>query len=263
MSGILVLGLLLVAFAWTPPATASDAAGTGDLCQTATASAEHSTGVPDQLLGAISRVETGRTDAETDTVRAWPWTINAQGIGHFYTSKSEAVTAARDFQTAGIRSIDVGCMQINLMFHPDGFTSLDQAFDPGANAIYAARFLTDLFHQTGSWPHAAAAYHSQTPNLGSDYQRKVLEAWAEPTGGATASPRHDHATAAPASVAASSGSGPGFSRRPLGGFGHIVRDQASAPVRTVFTAGGGGRSLATYRSVPVSLASLPPHALHE
>jgi len=243
----------------------SNSNGIGSLCQVATATAEHSTGVPDQLLGAISRVETGRTDLQTDAVRAWPWTINAQGIGHFYASKAEAVAAARGFQDSGIRSIDVGCMQINLMFHPDGFASLEQAFDPTANAIYAAHFLTDLFHQTGSWPHAAAAYHSQTPNLGSDYQRKVLEAWAEPPESASApgSPHHGRPTAAPAPPAVSSGNLAAFSRRPLGGFGHIVRDQPSASARMVFAAGGAGRSLAAYRTLPVSLASMPPHTLHE
>ena len=150
------------------------------LCQAATAAAELSTGVPNQLLGAISRVETGRFDPNAGGVRAWPWTINAQGQGHYYESKADAVAAARAFQAAGIQSIDVGCMQINLMYHPGGFSSLEEAFDPHANAAYSARFLTDLFHQTGSWPHAAAAYHSQTPNLGVDYQNKVLEAWAEP-----------------------------------------------------------------------------------
>ena len=167
---ILVLSLSLLA--WTAAARAQAASGAGILCQNATAAAETGTGVPDQLLGAISRVETGRYDAAAGGVRAWPWTINAQGVGHFYDTKEEAVAAARAFQAQGIRSIDVGCMQINLMFHPDGFASLEQAFDPDANALFAAHFLTDLFHQTGSWPHAAAAYHSQTPDLGIDYQRK-------------------------------------------------------------------------------------------
>ncbi|MGI4956296.1 MAG: lytic transglycosylase domain-containing protein [Janthinobacterium lividum] len=260
--------LLTVAFASAHPArsnTLNEFNGLDSLCQAATAAAERGTGVPDQLLGAISRVETGRTDPQTDVVRAWPWTINAQGIGHFYASKAEAVMAARSFQNSGIRSIDVGCMQINLMFHPDGFASLEQAFDPATNAIYAARFLTDLFHQTGSWPHAAAAYHSQTPNLGSDYQRKVLEAWAEPTDGASApgSSHHGRPTAAAAPPAVPSANLAGISRRPLGGFGHIVRDQPSVSPHTIFAAGGAGRSLAAYRTLPVSLASLPPHTLHE
>lgn len=264
LAPLLLLGML-ASVRPARPSNVDESSDLTSLCQTATTIAERSTGVPDQLLGAISRVETGRADPQTNGVRAWPWTINAQGIGHFYASKAEAVAAARAFQNAGIRSVDVGCMQINLMFHPDGFASLEQAFDPAANAIYAARFLTDLFHQTGSWPHAAAAYHSQTPNLGSDYQKKVLEAWAEPPGDAFApgSPHHGRMTAASAPPAAASGNVPAFSRRPLGGFGHIIRDQPSASAHTIFAAGGPGRSLAAYRTLPVSLASLPRRTLHE
>ena len=74
----------------------------------------------------------------------WPWTVNAEGQGAFYDTKAEAVAAVRAMQARGVRSIDVGCGQINLMHHPDAFASLEQAFDPQANAAYAARFLKEL-----------------------------------------------------------------------------------------------------------------------
>ena len=276
---ILVLSLSLLA--WAAAAHAQVASGAGILCQNASAAAETGTGVPDQLLGAISRVETGRYDAAAGGVRAWPWTINAQGIGHFYDTKEEAVAAARAFQAQGIRSIDVGCMQINLMFHPDSFASLEQAFDPAANALFAAHFLTDLFHQTGSWPHAAAAYHSQTPDLGIDYQRKVLEAWAEPidrpegrAGMRSGSHSHPHAAVALASSGGFSGGGtaalPPMSgtavlppmNRPLGGFGHIIRSAVPAGPG-LGTMGMPMGSLAAYRARPVALASLPMRPMHD
>ena len=256
------LALSLLLAAWTGVSRAQGPSGLGILCQEATATAERSTGVPNQLLGAISRVETGRYDPAAGGVRAWPWTINAQGMGHFYDTKEEAVAAARAFQAQGIRSIDVGCMQINLMYHPDGFASLEQAFDPGANTLFAARFLTDLFHQAGSWPHAAAAYHSQTPDLGVDYQRKVLDAWAEPidrpedSGGRHGG--HGHAAVAVASLGGSSDGGvalPPMSR-PLGGFGHIIRSAVPAGPG-LGTMGMPMGSLAAYRARPVALASLP------
>ncbi len=90
------------------------------------------------------------------------------------------MAAVQAFQARACRSIDVGCMQVNLMYHPDAFASLDMAFDPMANAAYAARFLQQLFNQTNAWPLAAAAYHSFTPDLGADYARKVLAAWGVP-----------------------------------------------------------------------------------
>ncbi|MCQ8277770.1 transglycosylase SLT domain-containing protein [Acetobacteraceae bacterium KSS8] len=262
---------LALATALAPASRARAAPSSGDfsLCQAATNRAEHTTFVPDQLLGAIAKVESGRADPADGSIHAWPWTINAEGVGHYYDSKQEAVAAARAFQAAGIRSIDVGCTQINLMFHPDAFASLELAFDPGTNALFAATFLTDLFHQTGSWPHAAAAYHSQTPNLGSDYQRKVLEVWAEPddsaAGSGTPKPSRPHPAASSGMAFAAAASAPTaassmpFSGRPLGGYGRIIRN---GPI-TVPGAGGMGivpGSLAAYRARPVALASMrmPP-----
>ena len=265
--GIPLLAAPLLLLAMSRPAQALGD-GPAALCQAATAAAELSTGVPNQLLGAISRVETGRYDPAAGGIRAWPWTINAQGKGHFYESKTDAVAAARAFQAAGIPSIDVGCMQINLMYHPNGFSSLEEAFDPHANAAYAARFLTDLFHQTGSWPHAAAAYHSQTPDLGVDYQAKVLEAWAEPTDRPDLSQlfhvrsgSHGAAgsTLPTSNVMATAGGGSPMGARPLGGIGRIIRN---TPTGAVGSAGGGvGRDLAAYRAMPVAMAFLPPRGL--
>ncbi len=141
-------------------------------CRVAIRAAERAGGLPDQLMAAIGRVESGRPDAE-GKISPWPWTINVEGEGHIYDSKAEAIAAVRAFQAHGARSIDVGCMQVNLMYHPDAFLSLDQAFDPSANAVYAAHFLTELYATTHNWDLATAMYHSATPDIGADYQRKV------------------------------------------------------------------------------------------
>ena len=148
------------------------------LCRAAIAATERTTRIPDAFLSAIGRVESGR--AADGVVSPWPWTVNAAGSGHVYATKTDAIAAVHQFLAAGIRSIDVGCLQVNLFYHPDAFTSLEQAFDPAGNAAYAAKLLMELFQRTGSWPRAAAAYHSLTPALGLAYQQKVLEAWATP-----------------------------------------------------------------------------------
>lgn len=150
------------------------------LCRSAILLAERATRVPDRLLNAIATVESGRRDPVSGMVYPWPWVINVEGVGHFYDTKADAVAAVRGFQAQGSRSIDVGCMQVNLMYHPDAFTSLEQAFDPVPNAAYAARFLNQLFAQTYAWPRAVAAYHSWTPEVGADYARRVLTAWGVP-----------------------------------------------------------------------------------
>jgi len=92
----------------------------------------------------------------------------------------DAVAAARALQAQGVRSIDVGCVQINLMWHPAAFASLDDAFDPRANVAYGGQFLKALFATLGSWEEAAGAYHSQTPTVAEPYRQRVLAVW---TGG--------------------------------------------------------------------------------
>jgi hypothetical protein len=63
------------------------------------------------------------------------------------------------------------------MYHPAAFASLDAAFEPATNIAYAVHFLSSLYRQTGSWPKAAAAYHSQTPEIGADYEKRIMAAW--------------------------------------------------------------------------------------
>ena len=81
-------------------------------------------------------------------------------------------------QGRGVASIDVGCMQVNLFYHPAAFRSLDEAFDPAPNARYAARFLRSLFGRVGGWAAAAAAYHSFTPELAAQYAKLIAAVWA-------------------------------------------------------------------------------------
>jgi transglycosylase-like protein with SLT domain len=147
------------------------------MCEAAIASAEATTKLPARVLNAIALRESGRLDSDTGHWRPWPWTINVEGIGHFYDTKEEAIAAVRSIQAAGQPSVDVGCMQVNLMHHADAFASLDDAFDPPHNAAYAGRFLMDLFTSSGDWGTAIAAYHSRTPGVGEPYRDMVVATW--------------------------------------------------------------------------------------
>ena len=182
MIRLALIAILSLASSWAAarPMPAASIPGPSALCRAAILQAERATHVPDRLLDAIAMVESGRRDPISGAVYPWPWTINAEGIGHFYDTKAEAIAAVQDFQAHGVRSMDVGCMQVNLMFHPEAFATLDQAFDPMINAAYGARFLQQLYAQTNAWPLAVAAYHSFTPDIGADYAHKVLAAWGVP-----------------------------------------------------------------------------------
>ena len=166
------LGLLSVGILGLPrPAMADDAA----VCNAAIASAEGKSTMPKRVMGTIALVESGR--AIGHRMVPWPWSINVGGTGYYYASKEEAIDAVRSFTAAGQRSIDVGCMQINLLAHPGAFDSLDTAFEPAANADYAARFLRTLYQQSGRIATAMTAYHSQTPEFANDYARRLLAVW--------------------------------------------------------------------------------------
>lgn len=147
-------------------------------CRQAVLAAERQAGIPAELLWSIALVESGRWDREAQVKAAWPWTINAEGRGSFHASKEAAIAEVTALQAQGVRSIDVGCMQVNLRHHPDAFASLDDAFDPTANAAYAARFLSALYAETGAWEAAAGRYHSATPALGEAYRARVLAQWS-------------------------------------------------------------------------------------
>lgn len=146
-------------------------------CRAAIALAEGEARIPAGLLQAIARVESGRRHPESGLFGPWPWTLNAEGRGQFFPSREAAIAAVRDMQNRGVRVIDVGCMQVNLHHHPRAFASLEEAFDPGANARYAARFLTELQSSRGDWMVSAGHYHSQTPELAQAYRARVQAAW--------------------------------------------------------------------------------------
>lgn len=152
-----------------------------DLCDDAIAAAR-TKAIPATLLPAIARVESGRLDPATNRIRPWPWTINVEGVGSFYDTKDDVIAAVQAFQARGIRSIDVGCMQVNLFHHPKAFPDLATAFDPPANVAYAVRFLSDLYALTRDWSLAAANYHSATQERGEEYQRRVFGRVMTPMG---------------------------------------------------------------------------------
>ena len=151
-------------------------------CETAGRDAEQHYALPAGLLDAIGRVESGRFDPTLGRVIPTPWAIDAAGQPNLADSKEAALQRMRELQASGVQNIDVGCFQINLQAHPAAFADLDQAFDPTANAQYAARFLTSLRARLGSWDDAVAAYHSATPALGIPYRQLVYANWATPDG---------------------------------------------------------------------------------
>jgi hypothetical protein len=136
------------------------------LCNEAAAKAAKETGVPYEVLLAITIVETGRND------QPWPWTVNFGGDGRWYDSAAEAARSVDLAVRDGATNVDLGCFQLNYRWHASAFSSLDDMLDPEQNANYAAEFLSQHYAKTGDWTLAAAAYHSSTPEFAEAYKSK-------------------------------------------------------------------------------------------
>ena len=167
--------------------------------------------------------------------------INAEGQGRFFPDAPAAIAAVRELQGRGVRIIDTGCMQINLHHHPQAFANLEEAFDPVANARYAATFLTRLNETRRDWALTAGHYHSQTPERAEGYRARVLAAWPEETARLSREP--------PGPVLAMLRTPPPASVAPV-----TSLSNGGEAARVIPIAGGQGRGLDAYRSQPVSIS---------
>lgn len=138
---------------------------------------EKKNSIPTHLLAAIATTESGRFHKGLGMSVPWPWTINVDGQGYYFSSKAEAIAQVQNLQGRGHQSIDVGCMQVNLKHHPKAFANLNEAFDPSTNVAYAAKFLRDNYATLGDWIKATAAYHSRTPIHGNKYLVDIERSW--------------------------------------------------------------------------------------
>lgn len=155
------------------------------LCDLATQSASVDHGVPLAVLAALMLTESGRKQGHR--LRPWPWTINMEGAGHWFDTQADARAFVDTHFRRGARSFDVGCFQVNYKWHHQGFASIDEMFDPLANARYAARLMRALFVELGSWDKAAGAYHSRTPELAERYRSRFMQHHARITSDGTVS----------------------------------------------------------------------------
>ncbi len=137
------------------------------VCELAAQRAAQTSGVPAEVLQAITRTETGRK--YDGHFGPWPWTVNMEGKGVWFETDDAARAYVYKHFKRGARSFDVGCFQINYRWHHQEFSSIEEMFDPTLGANYAAKFLKKLYNELGSWDAAAGAYHSRTPRHAKRY----------------------------------------------------------------------------------------------
>ncbi len=167
----LAKGLLLAAFLL--PFNALQARAWSGICIDTALRVNAAERLPKDMLPSIAITESGRTDPRTKAKVAWPWTVTTGGEGQYFPTKAAAVAEVGRLRARGVENIDVGCMQINLKYHPNAFSSLAEAFDPETNVRYAARFLKDLHQSWNSWSEAVRRYHSADADRGLAYEKRV------------------------------------------------------------------------------------------
>lgn len=145
-------------------------------CDRAARAAATKHGVPFQILRAIARVESGRMT--NGVFQPWPWAVNLDGKGLYFETRRAAAAYLAQNRAAGRTNFDVGCFQINNTWHGQAFAGIDDMLDPNRNADYAARFLSELFAEVGSWEIAVGHYHSRTPDKASRYQARFQQVFA-------------------------------------------------------------------------------------
>ena len=106
--------LIVLSFAFTSASEAKSAYAE-HVCDEAAKRAAASSGVPVDVLRAVTRVETGRQ--KNGRSQPWPWTVNMEGAGAWFDTEDEVRAFVFKHFKRGARSFDIGCFQINYKWH--------------------------------------------------------------------------------------------------------------------------------------------------
>ncbi|MBR1216380.1 transglycosylase SLT domain-containing protein [Bradyrhizobium sp. U87765 SZCCT0131] len=123
------------------------------------ARAARSHGVPLGVLYAVGLSETGRKGV------LHPYALNIDGRTLRAADLRQAVAEFNGARSRGAKLVDLGCMQINHLYHGAQFSSVEAMFDPVRNVDYAARFLKELRAREGNWTMAVARYNAGPNNV--------------------------------------------------------------------------------------------------
>lgn len=114
--------------------------------------------VPANLLYAVALTESGSQLPQG--IRPWPWTLNVNGRGYRYATRTDACAALQRFMlTTSAKRIDIGPGQINLGWNGQHFATPCDALAPYPNLQLAAQLLRNHYDRWQSWTEAAGRYH--------------------------------------------------------------------------------------------------------
>ncbi|MBS4049379.1 MAG: transglycosylase SLT domain-containing protein [Alphaproteobacteria bacterium] len=140
-------------------------------CKTAAIHVAWETKTPLHILNAISKVESAFN----------PYAFNTEGTPRRFNIKSQAAIYLRRMIEEK-RSVDVGCMQMNIRWHLQRFERPEDMLDPLANMRAAQLYLNELRRQCGDWECAAGAFHNMRDPAANRRYRCKLASELNPQG---------------------------------------------------------------------------------
>ena len=126
--------------------------------------------VPTAVLYGVALAESGQK-LHSGKVKPWPWTLNVAGVPRRYPTRKAAWKGLTFFLQQGIKSIDVGIMQVNWRYHHSKLGTPWQALEPFNNTRTGARILRAEYKKTGIWQKAIGRYHS--PGQKTDQKKRA------------------------------------------------------------------------------------------
>lgn len=129
---------------------AAHASTDAQVCRRYVTEAEEQHRIPRGLLHAIAITESAYN----------PLALNIEGRSVEVPSVDQALLRVRRAQNKGIQNVSIGCMQILVKYHVHRVGTTRELIEPHINVAYGARYLRELYEQTGDWWRAVARYHT-------------------------------------------------------------------------------------------------------
>jgi len=112
---------------------------------------------------------------DDNQVRPWPWTLHTPEEGGLYFDSFEnAAKKLRELIASGRTNIDIGLMQLSLLWQKHRVADPVQLLKPEINIEVAAAILREHLDQFGELRLAIARYHSARLDRGVPYAASVL-----------------------------------------------------------------------------------------
>nr|WP_256370222.1 transglycosylase SLT domain-containing protein [Sphingosinicella sp. BN140058] len=112
--------------------------------------------IPRGLLMAIAITESSVNGIPN------PYAMNIAGRAYHARDLNDMAGQISANWSRGVKSIDVGCMQINLLYHGDKFSRLTDLLHSPTNVEYGANYLIQLATARGSWREGVMDYHNKS-----------------------------------------------------------------------------------------------------